>query len=230
MLAAAVAGSAVLGAYSAKKASDKVSDSADKATELQAKIYKETTKNFKPYLDAGKRAINPLLWEMGLLGRGKEKNRPKGYGGYEASPMFRYALETGVEQIEGSAASYSGPNNGATMEALEAKRRQLTSADTGTYFDRMFNLMGTGQNAAAQQGAFGADYANNASQTMMASGQAQADGIMDATNAITGGIGDMAALYGYNNPMQQYSQSYGSSAGSPLSATPWLSNWARGSG
>ena len=135
------------------------------------------------------------------------------YGGYAASPMAKYLMETGVDSIEGSRAAAGGLYSGATLKALEDNRRNVVQSDTGDYYARLMQLSGMGQASASNQAAAGQAYANNAGQIGTNSAAQQAQNKINAGNAIAGGIGDMAGIYGYfSNPMQ----GYGTAANRPM--------------
>lgn len=73
MVAAAVVGSAAIGAVgssvaakSAGKAADKQSAAANDANAISREQYEQNTANFQPYLDAGNAGLNALLYRLGL--------------------------------------------------------------------------------------------------------------------------------------------------------------------
>lgn len=131
------------------------------------------------------------------------------YGGYETSPMAQYLLSKGTESIEGGASARGGLYSGATLEALENNRRNVITADTGDYYNRLFSVAGMGTNAAGNMGSAGQNYAANAGNAMMQAGNAQAQGYQNMAQSVQGGISDMAGIYGYfnNNPMANYATS-----------------------
>jgi len=131
------------------------------------------------------------------------------YGGYSVSPMAKYLLKEGVDSIEGSRAAAGGLYSGATLQAMENNRADVIERDTGTYFDRLTGLVGGGQSAAAGQSQAGQYYATAAGNAGRTGANAAAQGYQGSANAISGGIGDMAGIYGYfqnqtANPMASY--------------------------
>lgn len=126
------------------------------------------------------------------------------YQGYTETPMARYLMERGTDSIQGSAAARGGLFSGATLQALEDNRRQVISADTSDYFSKLLGLTNMGLGAAGNQASAGANFANNAGQSMMAAGQARAAGIQGVGQAFQTGISDMAGIMGYLNPMAAY--------------------------
>lgn len=129
------------------------------------------------------------------------------YAGYSESPMAKYMLEKGMEGIDGSASARGNLYSGATLSALENDRQRVIKADTGDYFNRLFNIKDTGLQAAGNQGQAGSNYASNAGNAMMQGANAQAGGIMGQGQAFQTGISDAAGIYGYfSNPMQAYAK------------------------
>jgi hypothetical protein len=127
------------------------------------------------------------------------------YAGYSESPMAKYLLTKGMQGIEGGAAAAGGLYSGATLQALENNRREIVTADTSSYFDRLAGVTSMGLGAAGNQANAGQNYASGASQALTNKGNAQAGGYLGAGQAWQGGINDMAGLYGYySNPMQAY--------------------------
>jgi hypothetical protein len=73
MVAAAVVGSAAIGAVGSSMAADAAGDAsaaqtqaASDANALQQQIYDRNTENFQPYLNAGNAGLNALLYRLGL--------------------------------------------------------------------------------------------------------------------------------------------------------------------
>lgn len=130
------------------------------------------------------------------------------YAGYSMSPMAKYLMEQGSDDIRGMAASSGGLYSGAALEALESNRKTVVNADTSDYFSKLFGLSNVGLAAAGNQAGAGQNYANNVGNLQMQAGQAKAQGYAGAASAWGGTIGDMAGIYGYfqqqQNPMAAY--------------------------
>lgn len=127
------------------------------------------------------------------------------YGGYEASPMFRYLMETGVENIEAGAAAAGGLYSGATAEAMDDYRYDMTAADLDRYIANLFGMTSIGTGAAGNQSAAGANYAAGASNAIGQGAAAQANAAIAQGNAWQGMFSDLAGVYGYSqSPMAAY--------------------------
>ena len=71
----------------------------------------------------------------------------------------------------------------------------MYNTNMSNIWNRLYSLSGTGQNAAAQTGAFGATMANNVGNNLVGAGNAQASGMVGAANALSGGVGNAVNNY-----------------------------------
>jgi hypothetical protein len=82
------------------------------------------------------------------------------------------------------------------------------------YLNRLAALSNIGQTATSQTTTAGQNYASNAGDALIASGQAQAAGQLGQANAIAGGIGDLTSLYAMSQykplPQQSFYNNYDS--------------------
>jgi hypothetical protein len=121
------------------------------------------------------------------------------YQGYEATPMFNYALEQGQAAIDGSAASRGSLFSGATLKAQQELGTNLALQDYGNYLNRLTGQATQGQAAAGNIATAGSNYASGAGSAIGASGNAQAAGYIAQGNALTGAINNAAGAFGYMN-------------------------------
>lgn len=174
---------AAIGGIASLSAASKQTKAANSATALQQRVYDETINRLSPFYDAGAQTALPAyLFEMGL------GERPSGYEGISLSPAGQFALTEGRDTIEAGAAARGRLFSGATMKGLERFRTDLARSDRDNQLNRMLTLAQMGQNAAAQQGTAGSNFAVNAGNTMMQAGNAASAGIVGASNAINSGI------------------------------------------
>lgn len=190
LAAGSLAGTAIQ-ANAANKAAGVQAQSAQNSLELQKIMYGETREALEPWKKAGGNALEAYMYELGL------GEQPEGYEGYEMSPAGKYAMETGVGDVNAAFSARGGYDSGAALEALESKRRNIVTADTAEYFNRLAGMSNVGMGAATGQATAGQNYAGTATNTMMAGANSQAWGYQNAANAISGGINDAAGIYGY---------------------------------
>ena len=204
----------VIGAAGSILGANKQAGAAQDATNLQRQQFRQTQQNLAPWLTSGQQALGQLDVGLGLgpntgqAGYGSLM-QPFGLQQFQASPAYQFNLQQGQQAIDKGAAArgmYYAPQ---TLQDLGKYQQGLASNEfqnafqnyqqqQGNQFGRLFAQSGTGQNAAAQTGAFGANAANVMGDNMMSRGAAQAGGIVGATNAIGNAFGQ-----GYNNYLQQ---------------------------
>ena len=191
MVAAAMVGAAAVGAagsaYSSKKAGKAAKSqaaSADKASEMQWDMYDQTRKDLEPYAAAGKTSLDQLMSQMGAGGYFNQT-----YTGQDTynDPSYQFRLNEGLKGVESSAAARGGLLSGATLKALNNYASDYASqeysnaynrfnADQTNQYNRLSNVVGMGQNAAAQQGNAGMQTAQAVANNTMAGANATAAG------------------------------------------------------
>lgn len=191
MVAAAVIGAGVVGAagsaYSSKqssKAANTQAASADRASQIQQENFEQTREDLMPYKQAGDTSLNQLMGQMTPDGYFNQA-----YTGQDiySDPSYQFRLQQGQDAIQSSAAAQGGLLSGATLKALQNYGQESASqeysnaynrfnADQTNRYNRLSNLVGIGQNAAAQVGNAGAQTA-----------QAVANNTMQGANALAAG-------------------------------------------
>jgi hypothetical protein len=114
-----------------------------------------------------------------------------------ASPDYNFRRDEGTRGIQQTFAARGGGQSGNALRALADFNSNLASGEFGNYFNRLTTLAGLGSAATNQTAAYGADAANQAGRNALIAGDARASGIIDRTNAITGGLQGLAGLAGY---------------------------------
>ena len=214
MVAAAITGGAALvgGAMSSsasKKAAKTQAASADRASEIQQANFEQTREDLMPYKQAGDTSLNQL---MGQMTPGGYFNQT--YTGQDiySDPSYQFRLQQGQNAIQSSAAAQGGLLSGATLKALQNYGQESASqeysnaynrfnADQTNRYNRLSNLVGIGQNAAAQVGNAGAQTAQAIANNTMAGANALAAGQIGSANAWTNGaqqLGSLATAYANN--------------------------------
>lgn len=201
--------SAGIGAYASGQAADKQAAAANNALNFQKHQYDTSQTNFKPYLDVGKNAT----YTLGQL-TGTGNNGQQDFSSFFKDPSYSFAQSQGELGIERGANARGMNLSGGTLKDLATFNSGLASQQYGNYFNRLMGLSQLGQASAAGSAANGTAQAGQIGNTMQGVGQAQASGIVGASNAITGGISSgtsNALLAGYlgKNASGYGSASYG---------------------
>jgi hypothetical protein len=139
-------------------------------------------------------------------------------------PGWQFRMKEGLKAVERSAAAKGTLLSGGTLKDMNRWAQDYASNEydkiynrsLGEYqqaysiynnnaanqFGRLFNVMGAGQNAAAQTGQFGTSYGANAGNALMNAGNSLASGQQGSANAWAGGInnaGNVAGQYYWLN-------------------------------
>lgn len=118
------------------------------------------------------------------------------YSAFYQSPDYQFRLGQGLNAVQGSAAAQGGLYSGNALRAITDYGSGLAAGEFGNYVNRQLALAGMGQTATTQAGNAAMTTGTNISNLLMNQGNARASGIIGQTNAITGGINDLASLYG----------------------------------
>lgn len=211
MVAAAVVGAATVAGsmYSSKQASKAAKTqaaSADRASQIQQENFEQTREDLMPYKQAGDTALGQLMGQMTPDGYFNQT-----YTGQDiySDPSYQFRLQQGQDAIQSSAAAQGGLLSGATLKALQNYGQESASqeysnaynrfnADQTNRYNRLSNLVGIGQNAAAQVGNAGAQTSQAIANNTMAGANALAAGQIGSANAWTDGaqqLGSLATAY-----------------------------------
>jgi len=215
MVAAAVIGSAVVGAgaglYGAsqsakasKEAAQIQADSAAQAGQQQLAIYQQNRADTLPWLQQGQAGLTKLSDLLGTSGN----TGATGYGSllqpftteqFQTDPGYNFALQQGQQALDRAASRagsfYSGGqlkaatrfNQGLANQQYDAAYNRYNQNQSNIY-NRLAGLSGTGQTAAQQVASQGQNYANNMSDLITGAGNAQAAGTVGAANAWSTGL------------------------------------------
>lgn len=207
--AAAAVGGALISSQASKSAANKQSKSADAATQVQKDMYDQTRNDLGGYRDAGTTALNQLMGGMGQNGQFMQS-----YSGQDIydDPSYKFRLQQGRDSIQSGAAAQGGLLSGATQKALLNYGQDAASqeygnaysrfnADQTNQYNRLANLVGVGQNAAAQTGNAGLQTGQAIANNTMAGANASAAGTIASANAWANAgqqLGTMGAAYMQN--------------------------------
>ena len=196
-------------AKAAQSAANTQAAATREATQVQKDMYDQTRADLMPYADAGKTSLDQLMGQMGPDGYFSQT-----YTGQDiySDPSYQFRLQQGQDAIQSSAAARGGLLSGATLKALQGYGQDMASqeyqnaynrfnADQTNQYNRLSNLVGVGQNAAAQQGNYGAQTAQAVANNTMAGANAQAAGQIAAGNRTANNFG---ALLGVGNTAAKF--------------------------
>jgi hypothetical protein len=229
-VATAIVGGAVIGGVATTMAANKQAKSADHAADLQTQQWQTTQDNLKPYMDLGsdyipnlKNALsNPILTQQFTAPTADQAAQTPGY---------QFTLGQGLKSVQNSAAARGLGTSGAALKgasgyatgladstyndvynrALQTFQTNYSSAANNV--NRLQSVVSNGQNAAATNGSLGAASAGNIGNTLMSGANAQASGIVGASNSLTGALNNYAGMQ-YTSGLINNAGGAGTSSGS----------------
>lgn len=218
-IAAAIVGSAVVGAVvssnAAGDASDAQTDSARMATDTELKMFNQNREDMQPWRDAGKTALSQLT---GGTGAGGDFNRDFTLSDFTRDPGYDFRMQQGQQALERSAAARGGALSGGALKDLTRFGQGVASdeyqnsynrfnADRDRRFNRLSALAGVGQTATRDVASMGAATASSVAGNQLAAGNATAAGYVGKANAVNSGISNTQSMY-------SLSKMFGGSSGS----------------
>lgn len=166
--------------------------SANRAAELQKQEYEQTRADLGPWRDTGGKAINYLGGILNIPGMTPVDPT----NALRATPGYNFAMNQGVDARERSAAARGGLLSTPEQKSLTTFGQGLADQTYQNYLNNLFNVSGSGLNAASMTGTAGMNYANQAGSDYMAAGQAQAQGVLNAYNAQQSGYNQLGSSLG----------------------------------
>lgn len=196
-------------AKAATQAANTQLEAAREATKVQKDMYDQTRKDLMPYADAGRGSLSQLMGQMGPNGYFNQT-----YDGQDiySDPSYQFRLNEGLDAVQSGAAAQGGLLSGATLKALQGYGQDMASqeyqnaynrfnADQTNRYNRLSNIVGLGQNAAAQQGNAGMQTAQAVANNTMSGANAQAAGQIAAGNRTANNFG---AILGIGNTVSKF--------------------------
>jgi hypothetical protein len=177
---AGVAGAAI-GADAARKAGHAQQDAANQSNALQLSQYNQQRQDQMPWMQAGNTALQEL---MSLLQSGQITSKFSGMDPM-TEPGYKFGLEQGQKARQNSASARGMTLSGDQMKSLDRYGQDYAGTKYNDAFNRfyterantlnpLFQIAGFGPSALNQVGTAGRNYANQAGDTMVGSGDAAA--------------------------------------------------------
>lgn len=181
-VAAAIGGSALIGAGASYFSGQKQAEAGEKALNYQMQTDAQNRADFAPFRGMGTNAVN-------MIGRMYGPNGPQqGWQDFLNSPDYQFRLGEGTRALENSAAAKGGLLGGNFARDITQFGQGLASNEFSNYYSRLFGQaqLGAGStanaanNASAMSGQIGQGYGNI--------GQANASGMVGAANSLNSGV------------------------------------------
>lgn len=195
---AIMGGVSLLGGLMGKKSSDKAAKQQAKGQQAalaeQKRQYDSNKELMTPFITPGQNALTTYQNAIGLGGRAAQKSF---YDNFQYDPGFQTALDNSLDNTSKRFAIYGDVGGGLAKDLLKTGQNALM----GAYDKRIAQIGGlvdSSRSAAsslvgAQQG-----NANNQSNILAGIGNTQAQGTMNGSNALVGGLNNFGSslMYG----------------------------------
>jgi hypothetical protein len=207
-VAAAIATSAVVGAYSSSKAAKAQKQAADQSAEVQREIFQKQTELAEPFRQAGITSQNELMRLLGIGGDATAADYGMLTRGYrledlQMDPGYAFRLSEGekaLARMQSARGTGIGLSSGKAIRegvryASDLASQEYTNAfnraqaQTGTRLGALGSLYGAGQAATQQVSNQAGQYGENVGNLLMAGGAARASGYAGMGNALNQALG-----------------------------------------
>ncbi len=202
---AAIIGGAIISGLASNSAANTQASAGASSIAAQESMFQDMQANERPYMQAGQDALGQIQGNMAGY------NKPFTMADFTADPGYQFELAQGLQAVKQGASGMGGLSGNeqaasanyvqglAGTEYQNAFNRYQTQI-TNSY-NRLSNLVGIGQNAAAGTGAQSTQVGANIGNTMTGVGNAQAAGQVGMANAVNSGIGQGINAYNTSNLM-----------------------------
>lgn len=206
-VAAAIAGSAVVGAYSSRQASKAQLQAQREGDAAQERMFNRQVELQEPFRQAGVNALPELI----------EASRytPFSMEQFQQDPGYQFRLREGLKALDRTAAARGGLLSGAQLRGVTRYGQELGTQEYTNAFNRyqaerqarlnpLQSLTGMGQTTATTLAGQAGQYGQNLAQGAAAMGNIRASGYVGAANALAGGIGQGLNYYQNKQFMDLY--------------------------
>lgn len=159
------AGATVYAADQQGDAADKAARGGREAAQLSREQYEQQRRDQIPYMQAGTRS----LAQLDALNSGD-------YSSFHESPDYQITRDEAIKGLDRSAAQRGTQYSGGQLAALADYSGGIANKAYDDYYNRIYNLAGLGQNAAAGVGNAGMAYAGQAGNAIINSANTRAEG------------------------------------------------------
>ena len=193
--------SSVIGSKAAKKAAKAQTAASRDASDVTLKMYEQTRSDLAPYAGTGGHALSSIADMYGLPNAknptGGQPFSESSLAAFRNSPDYQVALKEGVRARDLSAASKGNLLSGGQEKRLVEFGGDLANLKFGQYMNRLYDLAGMGQNAAAGQGSAATNAGSSLARLALDAGESRASGTVGGANAITDGINGITSNLAY---------------------------------
>lgn len=217
-VAAAIAGSAIVGGIASNQAAKTQARAADRATEAQERMFNRQVQLQEPFRQVGVNAL-PELVEA-------SRYTPFGMEQFQQDPGYAFRMKEGLRALENTAAARGGLLSGNQMRGVTRFGQELGSQEFTNAFNRyqaeraarlnpLQSLAGMGQSNAATMAQQAGQFGQNIGANIIGAANARASGYMGTANALSNALGQGLNYYQNKQLMARMFPQQGGSMMSP---------------
>lgn len=193
-------GGGLIGASGAKSAANAQSQSDARAIAYQKQKDAQIRGDLSTWRNYGENAADQQGSLLGLNGVVQQRLAIQHL---QNSPLYKSLFQNGQDTLLANASATGGLRGGNTQGALANFGRDTLAEVIQNQLGQLGGVSTTGQNSAAQTGAFSQNSANSISQLLANQGGAQASGILGSAGSFAAGLngaaGGLAQLLQHNS-------------------------------
>lgn len=212
MVAAALAGGAVVGAIAQNRAAKKGAKAQTRATDQAIAAQQSSEERAialqRPFFNAGYAANAALLDLTGVdrsklgPGEGVTPGSPEdlsAYGkyNYQKDPGYQFRMDEGVKALDRSAAARGILNSGGQLRRLTRYGQDYASNEYQNVYNRIAAIAGFGTGSSSQASNTIVNTGANIGGALINAGEARASGFVASGNAIANSLGQGARAFGF---------------------------------
>jgi hypothetical protein len=190
-------------ADASRSAADTANAAADRAAELQRRMYEENVARQKPFYDVGVNALPGLVKAS--------EYTPFSMKNFQQDPGYAFRLSEGQKQLDRQAASRGGLISGGALKAATRFGQEMGSQEYTNAFNRyqaerearlrpLQALTGMGGTTANTLGTAGQTTASNIGNAYIGQGENTGNAMMLGAQTRASSYGNIAKLYDQNKP------------------------------
>lgn len=208
-VAAAIGGSALLGYMGSQNASNAQSSAANQSNATQLQMYNQTRDDQAPWRQAGATALGQL-GTMTADGGSLTHQFNASDLNANMAPNYQFIKDQGMGAVNNQASVGGGLVGGNALKGIADYSNNLAgnayqqaynnyNTNQTNIFNRLSNIAGLGQTSNGQTAQVGMNAASNIGSGTLAGGAAAAAGYTGGSNALSGGLNNLASYYQYQN-------------------------------
>ena len=192
--AAALLGSAAIGAGASILGANKAADAQKQAAKVYAQQQEANRDLLNPTIQSGDRARGVLEQALGLQGREQQQGY---YDDFQTDPGFQSSVDYGIQGIDRSGAARGMSMSGNQLAALQDYGQRQMYGAFQNRLSRLGALAQGGTQAAGSLAGVNTQAASGQAGALGNAGFYQGAGIQNAGNALAGGLSNYGVLSAY---------------------------------